>query len=43
VSADDAADEFEIIRQYFAPLAANAPGAFNLQDDAATIMPKPGF
>lgn len=43
MSADDAADEFEIIRQYFAPLAANAPGAFNLQDDAATIMPKPGF
>jgi len=43
VSTDDAADEFEIIRHYFAPLAANAPGAFNLQDDAATITPNPGF
>lgn len=43
MSTDDAADEFEIIRQYFAPLAANAPGAFNLQDDAATITPNPGF
>ena len=43
MSTDDAADEFEIIRHYFAPLAANAPGAFKLQDDAATITPNPGF
>ena len=43
MSTDDAADEFEIIRHYFAPLAANAPGAFNLQDDAATITPNSGF
>lgn len=43
MSTDDAADEFKIIRQYFAPLAANAPGAFNLQDDAAIITPNSGF
>lgn len=43
MNTDDAADEFEIIRQYFAPLAANAPGAFNLRDDAATITPQSGF
>lgn len=27
--------EFDIIREYFAPLTADAPGAFNLMDDAA--------
>jgi len=43
VSIDDAADEFEIIRQYFAPLAANADGAFKLTDDAATIPQTDGF
>lgn len=29
--------EFEIIAKYFAPLAADAPGAFGLKDDAAAI------
>ncbi len=29
--------EFEIIAKYFAPLAAEAPGAFGLRDDAAAI------
>lgn len=29
--------EFELIAQYFAPLAADAPGAFGLRDDAAVI------
>ena len=29
--------EFDIIAQYFAPLAADAPGALGLQDDAAVI------
>lgn len=29
--------EFDIIREIFAPLASNAPGAFNLTDDAALI------
>ena len=43
MSTDDAADEFEIIRQYFAPLAATAEGAFNLTDDAATIPQTDGF
>jgi thiamine-monophosphate kinase len=35
-------DEFEIIRRFFAPLAANAPGAFGLTDDAAAIKLAPG-
>ena len=30
-------DEFQLIARYFAPLAASAPGAFGLTDDAATI------
>lgn len=34
--------EFELIRRYFAPLAARAPGALNLQDDACTIAAPPG-
>lgn len=29
--------EFEMIARYFAPLAADAPGAFGLRDDAAVI------
>jgi len=35
-------DEQEIIRTYFAPLAAQAEGAFDLTDDAATLAPPPG-
>lgn len=34
--------EFELIRRYFAPLAAQAPGALALQDDVCTIAPSPG-
>jgi len=34
--------EFELIRRYFAPLAARAPGALGLQDDVCTILPAPG-
>ena len=34
--------EFELIRKYFAPLAADAPLAFGLADDAAVIRPDPG-
>jgi len=34
--------EFEMIARYFAPLAADAPGAFGLRDDAATIALPPG-
>jgi thiamine-monophosphate kinase len=29
--------EFELIARYFAPLAAGAPGAFNLSDDVAIV------
>lgn len=35
--------EFELIRRYFAPLAASTPGALGLGDDAALIRPKPGM
>jgi thiamine-monophosphate kinase len=35
-------NEFEIIAEIFAPLAA-APCAFGLKDDAAAIPPRPGF
>jgi thiamine-monophosphate kinase len=35
-------DEFQLIAQYFAPLAADAPGAFGLTDDAATIAAPTG-
>jgi thiamine-monophosphate kinase len=35
-------DEFELIAQFFAPLAT-APGAFGLKDDAAAIPARPGF
>ncbi|WP_316976454.1 thiamine-phosphate kinase [Shumkonia mesophila] len=34
--------EFEIIRRFFAPLAADAPGAFGLTDDAARLEVPPG-
>ncbi|EFO30358.1 thiamine-monophosphate kinase [Roseibium sp. TrichSKD4] len=34
--------EFELIRQYFAPLA-NAPGSLKLTDDAAVMSPRAGF
>ncbi|HEX9702552.1 MAG TPA: thiamine-phosphate kinase [Rhodospirillales bacterium] len=35
-------DEFELIRRFFAPLAAKAPGALGLTDDAALIKPPKG-
>lgn len=35
-------DEFSLIADYFAPLAAEAPGAYGLGDDAASFMPSPG-
>jgi thiamine-monophosphate kinase len=34
--------EFELIAKYFAPLAADEPGAFGLKDDAACLRPRPG-
>lgn len=34
--------EFAIIRRYFAPLAKDAPLAFDLTDDAAAIRPRAG-
>jgi thiamine-monophosphate kinase len=34
--------EFDLIAQVFAPLAAGAPGAYALGDDAATVQPAPG-
>lgn len=35
-------DEFDLIHQYFAPLAKGAPGAHGLLDDAATMAPSDG-
>jgi thiamine-monophosphate kinase len=35
--------EFDLIARYFAPLAANAPGALGLKDDAATFRPPAGM
>ena len=35
--------EFELIRELFAPLAADEPGALGLLDDAALIAPAPGL
>ncbi|WP_300304033.1 thiamine-phosphate kinase [Ferrovibrio sp.] len=32
--------EFELIARYLAPLAADAPGAYGLRDDAAVISPR---
>ena len=34
--------EFDLIKTYFAPLASDVKGAFNLGDDAAIIDPPPG-
>ncbi|WP_366553305.1 thiamine-phosphate kinase [Aquibaculum sediminis] len=34
--------EFDQIARYFAPLAAGAPGAFGLGNDAAVLSPPPG-
>lgn len=34
--------EFELIARLFAPLARKAPGAFDLNDDAAILSPPPG-
>jgi thiamine-monophosphate kinase len=35
--------EFDLIARYFAPLAAKAPGALGLRDDAATFEPPAGM
>ena len=35
-------DEFSLIHEVFAPLAAGAPGAFGLKDDAAVLTPAAG-
>ena len=34
--------EFDLIRRYFAPLSAAAPGALGLRDDAALLTPPEG-
>ncbi len=34
--------EFDLIAEFFAPLAADAPGAYGLGDDAATFVPSAG-
>jgi thiamine-monophosphate kinase len=36
-------DEFSLIAELFAPLAAEAPGAFGLRDDAAVFASAPGM
>lgn len=36
-------DEFQLIERLFAPLAADAPGALGLTDDAAFFAPTPGM
>lgn len=36
-------DEFGLIAEAFAPLAAGEPGAFGLKDDAALLKPSPGM
>lgn len=36
-------DEFSLIAELFAPLAARAPGAYGLKDDAASFSPRAGF
>ena len=41
-SNSDRPGEFELIAKLFAPLSANAPGAYGLTDDAATIRLPPG-
>tara|TARA_R110002110_G_scaffold71027_5_gene190017 strand:- start:2036 stop:3046 length:1011 start_codon:yes stop_codon:yes gene_type:complete len=40
--AGEGRGEFEIIEDVFAPLAADAPGAYGLKDDAAVFTPTPG-
>lgn len=35
-------NEFDLIARHFAPLAADAPGAYHLKDDAAVWQPSPG-
>lgn len=35
-------NEFDIIKRYFAPLSATAPGAFTLGDDACVLKPAAG-
>lgn len=41
-SSSDPDGEFGIIERYFAPLAKNTAGAFDLKDDAALISPPEG-
>ena len=41
--APDRPDEFSLIEKLFAPLAAGAPGALGLTDDAAVFAPTPGM
>src|SRR3974390_403561 len=38
----DLPSEFELTARYFAPLSRGFPGAYELRDDAAVIMPAPG-
>ena len=40
---DRISSESELIQTYLLPLAAGAPGAFSLNDDAALIETEPGF
>lgn len=42
-SDDDAPDEFGLIAELFAPLAAGCPGALGLTDDAAFLAAEPGY
>lgn len=42
-SDDDAPDEFGLIAELFAPLAAGCPGALGLTDDAAFLTAESGF
>src|SRR5690606_31415222 len=41
--AQDRPDEFSLIEKLFAPLAAGAPGALGLTDDAAVFAPTAGM
>lgn len=41
-SDDRIESETDLVQTYLAPLAAGAPGAFGLRDDAALISPEPG-
>lgn len=43
MSQPDRPDEFSLIEQVFAPLSAEAPGAFGLTDDAAVFSPGEGM